>query len=58
AGYGVSVDLQSLSKKGHRQADLDTFFAKANGSASILLLGFLLNAIASVFTSFALPKKA
>jgi hypothetical protein len=29
-----------------------------NASASFLLFGFIATAIASVFTSFALPKKA
>ncbi|KAK7340882.1 hypothetical protein VNO77_21599 [Canavalia gladiata] len=52
AGFGFTVEL--------RRADssINSFTGKANASASFLLFGFLSTAIASIFTSFALPKKA
>ncbi|KAL1361224.1 CASP-like protein 4D1 [Arachis ipaensis] len=56
AGYGASEDLHRFFKA--EDLPFNSFFAKANASASLLLVGFLCNAIASIFTSFALPKKA
>jgi hypothetical protein len=53
AGFGASEDLHRFSGE-----ILDSFFGKANASASLLLFGFIATAIASIFTSFALPKKA
>ncbi|KAE9604925.1 hypothetical protein Lal_00036682 [Lupinus albus] len=54
-GFGVSDDLHSVSKA--EDLPFNSFFSKANASASLLLIGFLFTAIASVFTSFALPNK-
>lgn len=56
AGFGASEDLHIFFKA--NGFPLNSFFGKANASASLLLFGFLTTAIASVFTSFALPKKA
>ncbi|KAJ1443165.1 Casparian strip membrane protein domain [Sesbania bispinosa] len=56
AGFGASEDLHRIFKAG--DLPLNSFFGKANASASLLLIGFLFTAIASTFTSFALPKKA
>ncbi|AES78116.1 hypothetical protein MtrunA17_Chr7g0223331 [Medicago truncatula] len=56
AGFGASEDLHRFFKA--NDLPLNSFFGKANASASLLLFGFLTTAIASVFTSFALPKKA
>ncbi|TKY64871.1 CASP protein 4D1 [Spatholobus suberectus] len=50
-GFGFTIELQ-------RFVSLNSFTGKANASASLLLIGFLFTAIASIFTSFALPKKA
>ncbi|NP_001236854.1 CASP-like protein 4D1-like [Glycine max] len=41
-----------------RRRVTNSFTEKANVSASLLLVGFLFTATASIFTSFALPKKA
>ncbi|XP_045831490.1 CASP-like protein 4D1 [Trifolium pratense] len=57
AGFGASEDLQRLSDEIF-DLPLISFFGKANASASLLLFGFIATAVASVFTSFALPKKA
>ncbi|XP_054786717.1 CASP-like protein 4D1 [Prosopis cineraria] len=56
AGFGATMDVHSAF------SDLiglpfDSFFEKANASASLLFIGFLFTATASVFTSYALPKK-
>ncbi|KAK2359872.1 CASP protein 4D1 [Trifolium repens] len=56
AGFGVSEDLQRFSDE-ILELPLISFFGKANASASLLLFGFIATAIASIFTSFALPKK-
>jgi len=56
AGFGASQDLHRILKAG--ELPLNSFFEKANASTSLLLLGFLTTAIASIFTSFALPKRA
>ncbi|XP_061338375.1 CASP-like protein 4D1 [Gastrolobium bilobum] len=56
AGFGASEDLHTLFKS--IDLPFNSFFEKANASASLLLIGFLFTAIASTFTSFALPKKA
>ncbi|XP_020231919.1 CASP-like protein 4D1 [Cajanus cajan] len=50
AGLSLNVELR-------RELPSNTFFHKANVSASLLLVGFLFTATASIFTSFALPKK-
>jgi len=50
AGLGFTVELL-------QHIPSDSFTQKANVSASLLLVGFLFTAIASIFTSFALPKK-
>ncbi|KAK7374827.1 hypothetical protein VNO80_08269 [Phaseolus coccineus] len=50
AGFGLTVELR-------RGAPSNSFTDKAHASASLLLIGFLFTAIASTFTSFALPKK-
>ncbi|CAL0314615.1 unnamed protein product [Lupinus luteus] len=55
AGFGVSDDLHSFFKA--QELPFNSFFAKANASATLLLFAFLFTAIASVFTSLALPKK-
>ncbi|CAL0318844.1 unnamed protein product [Lupinus luteus] len=55
AGFGVSDDLHLVSKA--EDLPFNSFFSKANASASLLLIGFFFTAIASVFTSFALPNK-
>ncbi|XP_061338284.1 CASP-like protein 4D1 [Gastrolobium bilobum] len=55
AGFGASEDLRKIF---HSIELFKSFFEKANASASLLLIGFLFTAIASTFTSFALPKKA
>ncbi|RDX81412.1 hypothetical protein CR513_37916 [Mucuna pruriens] len=52
AGFGFSVDFHRLDNS------INSFVGKANASASLLLIGFLFTAIASTFTSFALPKKS
>ncbi|TKY64869.1 CASP protein 4D1 [Spatholobus suberectus] len=52
AGFGFTVELHRADNP------LNSFTGKANASASLLLIGFLFTAIASTFTSFALPKKA
>ncbi|KAF7811327.1 CASP-like protein 4D1 [Senna tora] len=57
AGYGASQDVQRVVKF-LLNVSFDKFFGMANASASLLLLAFLLTAIASVLTSYALPKKA
>ncbi|XP_045797320.1 CASP-like protein 4D1 [Trifolium pratense] len=57
AGFGASEDLQRLSDELF-ELPLISFFGNANASASLLLLGFIATAIASVFTSFTLSKKA
>ncbi|WVZ07370.1 hypothetical protein V8G54_020716 [Vigna mungo] len=51
AGFGLTVELG-------RGVPSNSFTDKANASASLLLIGFVFTAIASTFTSFALPKKA
>ncbi|KAK7394211.1 hypothetical protein VNO78_14733 [Psophocarpus tetragonolobus] len=51
AGFGLTVEL-------NRNLPSNSFTNKANASASLLLIGFLFTAIASTFTSFALPNKA
>ncbi|WJX81092.1 hypothetical protein P8452_64015 [Trifolium repens] len=56
AGFGATEDLHRIFKA--EELPLNSFFGKANASASFLLFGFIATAIASVFTSFALPKKA
>jgi len=56
AGFGASEDLHRVFKAA--QLPLNSFFGKANASTSLLLFGFLTTAIASIFTSFALPKRA
>ncbi|KAK7273024.1 hypothetical protein RIF29_14070 [Crotalaria pallida] len=56
AGFGVSYDVQSFLKS--QELPFNSFFGKAYASASLLLIGFLFTAIASVFTSFTLPKRA
>ncbi|AES78114.1 putative casparian strip membrane protein [Medicago truncatula] len=56
AGFGASEDLHRIFKAG--ELPLNSFFGKANASTSLLLLGFLTTAIASIFTSFALPRRA
>ncbi|CAI8612045.1 unnamed protein product [Vicia faba] len=56
AGFGASEDLHRFFKAA--ELPLNSFFGKANASASLLLFGFITTAIASIFTSFALPKKA
>ncbi|ESW11223.1 hypothetical protein PHAVU_008G012300 [Phaseolus vulgaris] len=50
AGFGLTVELR-------RGEPSNSFTDKAHASASLLLIGFLFTAIASTFTSFALPKK-
>ncbi|XP_027929207.1 CASP-like protein 4D1 [Vigna unguiculata] len=50
AGFGLTVELG-------RGVPSNSFTDKANASASLLLIGFVFTAIASTFTSFALPKK-
>ncbi|KAK7340881.1 hypothetical protein VNO77_21598 [Canavalia gladiata] len=50
AGFGFSAELL-------RVVPSNPFLEKANASAGLLLVGFIFNAIASIFTSFALPKK-
>ncbi|KAG5051273.1 CASP-like protein 4D1 [Glycine soja] len=50
AGFGVTVELG-------RGVPSNSFMDKANASASLLLIAFLFTAVASTFTSFALPKK-
>ncbi|KAJ1443163.1 plant integral membrane protein [Sesbania bispinosa] len=52
AGFGASEDLQRIT-----YGSLKSFFGKANASASLLLIGFLITAIASTLSSFALPNK-
>ncbi|KAI4352115.1 hypothetical protein L6164_006396 [Bauhinia variegata] len=54
AGFGASKDLHNATD-GY---DLSNFFAKSYASASLLLFGFLFTAVASIFSSYALPKKA
>ncbi|WJX81093.1 hypothetical protein P8452_64016 [Trifolium repens] len=56
AGFGASEDLHRVFKAAN--LPLNSFFGKANASASLLLFGFIATAIASIFTSFALPKRA
>ncbi|KAJ7975814.1 CASP-like protein [Quillaja saponaria] len=56
AGLGVSKDIHPILKE-IVGLPLDSFFAKTNASASLLLLGFVTTAIASVFSSYSLPKK-
>ncbi|XP_004492135.1 CASP-like protein 4D1 [Cicer arietinum] len=56
AGFGASEDMHRLFKA--QDLPLNSFFEKGNASAGLLLIGFLFTAIASIFTSFALPKKA
>ncbi|TKY64870.1 CASP protein 4D1 [Spatholobus suberectus] len=51
AGFGFTIEMS-------RGAPSNSFTEKANASASLLLIGFLFTALASIFTSFALPKKA
>ncbi|RDX81413.1 hypothetical protein CR513_37917, partial [Mucuna pruriens] len=51
AGFGFTVDMS-------RNAPSNRFTEKANASASLLLIGFLFTSIASIFTSFALPKRS
>ncbi|KAK7295714.1 hypothetical protein RJT34_18625 [Clitoria ternatea] len=51
AGFGFTIDLR------RGDSSINSFTEKANASASLLLFGFLFTAIASTFTSFALPKK-
>ncbi|KAG5051274.1 hypothetical protein JHK87_003472 [Glycine soja] len=51
AEFGYDVEQR-------RDTPSDSFTEKANVSASLLLVGFLFTATASIFTSFALPKKA
>ncbi|CAJ1841413.1 unnamed protein product [Sphenostylis stenocarpa] len=50
AGFGLTVELS-------RGSPSNSFTDKASASASLLLIGFMFTAIASTFTSFALPKK-
>ncbi|XP_045797321.1 CASP-like protein 4D1 [Trifolium pratense] len=56
AGFGASEDLHRVFKAA--ELPLNSFFGKANASSSLLLFGFIATAIASIFTSFALPKRA
>ncbi|CAJ2669434.1 unnamed protein product [Trifolium pratense] len=56
AGFGATEDLHRIFKAA--EEPLNSFFGKANASGSLLLFGFIATAIASIFTSFALPKKA
>ncbi|XP_058739380.1 CASP-like protein 4D1 [Vicia villosa] len=56
AGFGASEDLHRFFKAA--ELPLNSFFGKANASASLLLFGFITTAIASIFTSLALSKKA
>ncbi|XP_019454443.1 PREDICTED: CASP-like protein 4D1 [Lupinus angustifolius] len=55
SGFGVSNDLHSFFKA--QELPFNSFFAKANASATLLLIAFLFTSIASIFTSLALPKK-
>ncbi|KAL2329584.1 hypothetical protein Fmac_017165 [Flemingia macrophylla] len=50
AGLSLNIELRN-------DLPSNSFLDKANISASLLLVGFLFTAIASIFTSFALPKK-
>ncbi|XP_045831489.1 CASP-like protein 4D1 [Trifolium pratense] len=57
AGFGASKDLDRFYKE-ELEHPLNSFFRQANASASLLLFGFIATAMAAIFTSFALPKKA
>ncbi|KAK7295713.1 hypothetical protein RJT34_18624 [Clitoria ternatea] len=54
AGFGFSVEMVRDTPMGMSP---NPILEKANSSATLLLFAFLFNAIASVFTSFALSKK-
>ncbi|XP_061338285.1 CASP-like protein 4D1 [Gastrolobium bilobum] len=55
AEFGFSLDLPRMYELNH---SMKSFLENANIAASLLLIGFLLTAIASIFSSFAFPKKA
>lgn len=53
AGFGLTVDAKQDLKLDSIEND---FFDKANVASSLLLIGFLLSAVSSVFSSYNLPK--
>ncbi|XP_054804526.1 CASP-like protein 4D1 [Prosopis cineraria] len=55
AGFGASQDVHRIFDD-TLNLNLDDFFAKANASASLLLIAFLCSAIASIFSSYELPR--
>lgn len=55
AGFGLAVDLNRLPGNDSPTKD---FLDKANASASLVLMGFLLSAASSIFSSLSLPKRS
>ncbi|KAI9127872.1 hypothetical protein K1719_000865 [Acacia pycnantha] len=55
AGFGATLDVHSTLSD-YLDIHFDSFFNKANASASLLFFGFLFTASSSVFASYALPK--
>ncbi|XP_054785859.1 CASP-like protein 4D1 [Prosopis cineraria] len=56
AGFGATLDVHSTFTE-FLNVHFDSFFNKANASASLLLAGFLFTATSSILASYALPKK-
>ncbi|KAK4284154.1 hypothetical protein QN277_001023 [Acacia crassicarpa] len=57
AGFGATLDVHSAFSD-FIGLPFDRFFNNAKASASLLFAAFLFTAVASVYTSYALPKKA
>ncbi|KAK4284149.1 hypothetical protein QN277_001019 [Acacia crassicarpa] len=55
AGFGATLDVHSTLTD-YLDVHFDSFFNKANASASLLFFGFMFTASSSVFASYALPK--
>ncbi|XP_028793248.1 CASP-like protein 4D1 [Neltuma alba] len=55
AGFGASQDVHRIFDD-TLNLNLNDFFAKANASASLLLIAFICSAVASIYSSYELPK--
>ncbi|KAJ4719865.1 CASP-like protein [Melia azedarach] len=57
AGFAVTSELKRSGEEGIPD-DVDKFLNKGYGSAAVVLIGFVCTALLSVFSSYALPRKA